>query len=730
MLLHTDPRDVTVSGVPTTAFTIAANGKAFKIMIDGLYSDKEWAIVRELSTNAYDAHIMAGNAAMPFQIHCPSYDEPWFSVRDFGTGMSPDYMVDGYTRVFHSTKDDSNTQVGAFGLGRMTPFAKTDTYTVTSWYEGVRRVYSVFLNQQRIPAIAMLAEEASSEPAGVEINIAVNTDDIHAFKTAIVRGCQLGFPVTPTITGGFVSFKLPEVSLQGNGWRILKKDHMGNAAIRGAHAIQGCVAYPIDQNLFTDAPEDVKPLLKQPLVLDFAIGELEVTASRESLSYDAQTQAALVKKLEQVAAEYLTPFRTELDACTTMWEAYRVAFKLTAPLGDLGTAVMRKLRWKGRELSRTVSITSELARYDRPDVHTLGGPGLKASIIDANDLMKGRSGVGRRVTIKWEPTTRAGINPDRTIVLFEDPVTHVANPGLRIRCWADANRIDSSILWLKGDPKSYAAKRMLAKLGRPEVTFVADLPKPPRAAPGSYPKTRVQMKRQAPGYAAINEATIVEQDNHVYVDMVRDDIFYGPNETHGIGAGSLQRIAKLLREAGYLEADQGILCVPATHKKAPLRNPHWRPLRDVVVEALANFNEQKAAVARGYKDVLSDSEAVSLVAQLSRSQLKPITTQGPMQRLAAFQKRAADKVYEARTQLLLADLRYEIPDGERVASNPLVGRAYAARVEACQKAYPMLALSSGVDAKSLPAILDYVKLIDTDTTRRHSVSHITEEVAA
>jgi hypothetical protein len=145
---------------------------------------------------------------------------------------------------------------------------------------------------------------------------------------------------------------------------------------------------------------------------------------------------------------------------------------------------------------------------------------------------------------------------------------------------------------------------------------------------------------------------------------------------------------------------------------------------------LAPWKNRIREGARGYKDVLSDSETVSLVATLSWSQLKPITTQGPMQRLAAFQKRAADKVYEARMQLLLADLRYEVPGGTRVASNPLVGRAYAARVEACRKAYPMLAFSSGVNDKSLPAIFDYVKLIDTDTARRHSVSHITEEVAA
>ena len=68
-----------------SAFTIAATGKAFKILSDGLYSDKIRAIIRELSCNARDSHVAAGNAA-PWSIHLPNMDEPWFSVEDFGTG--------------------------------------------------------------------------------------------------------------------------------------------------------------------------------------------------------------------------------------------------------------------------------------------------------------------------------------------------------------------------------------------------------------------------------------------------------------------------------------------------------------------------------------------------------------------------------------------------------------------------------------------------------------------
>ena len=64
------------------SFTIKATGKAFRILSDGLYSDKILAVVRELSCNAYDAHVAAG-MFVPFEVHLPHALEPWFSVKDF-----------------------------------------------------------------------------------------------------------------------------------------------------------------------------------------------------------------------------------------------------------------------------------------------------------------------------------------------------------------------------------------------------------------------------------------------------------------------------------------------------------------------------------------------------------------------------------------------------------------------------------------------------------------------
>ena len=67
-------------------YTIEATPTAFSILSDQLYSNKIRAVIRELSTNAYDSHVDAGNGDKPFEVHLPSNMEPTFSVRDYGTG--------------------------------------------------------------------------------------------------------------------------------------------------------------------------------------------------------------------------------------------------------------------------------------------------------------------------------------------------------------------------------------------------------------------------------------------------------------------------------------------------------------------------------------------------------------------------------------------------------------------------------------------------------------------
>ena len=69
--------------------TLSANAKAFKIIFGQIYPDITKAIVRELFTNAWDSQRNAGTLDTPIDIHLPTDWEPYFSVRDYGTGITP-----------------------------------------------------------------------------------------------------------------------------------------------------------------------------------------------------------------------------------------------------------------------------------------------------------------------------------------------------------------------------------------------------------------------------------------------------------------------------------------------------------------------------------------------------------------------------------------------------------------------------------------------------------------
>ena len=113
MKLHAGTHNVEKSGnFEESKFSIEASSKAFFILSDGLYSNKILAVVRELSTNAYDSHVEANKADVPFDVHLPTPLKPVFFIRDYGTSMNHDNCMQLYTTYFRSTRNNSNDAVG------------------------------------------------------------------------------------------------------------------------------------------------------------------------------------------------------------------------------------------------------------------------------------------------------------------------------------------------------------------------------------------------------------------------------------------------------------------------------------------------------------------------------------------------------------------------------------------------------------------------------------------
>ena len=297
-------------------FRIRNSAKAFNILSSGLYANKIRAIIRELSCNAVDSHVAAGKADTPFDVHLPNALEPYFSIRDYGTGLNHDQVTNIYTTYFESTKTASNEFIGALGLGSKSPFSYTDNFTVTAIKDGRKGIYTAFINEQGVPSIALMMEEETTDPSGVEVRFAVEDRyDFDKFRQEAKYVYEY-FKLRPVISGNAdFKFKDPEYKEKD----IIPGVHY-NGDGRHSFAIMGNIKYPIEVPNAEKSLGGLHGLLSCGLVMEFNIGELDFQASREGLSYIPETIQAIKTKLEALNAQLAIHIANEADKITNLWE--------------------------------------------------------------------------------------------------------------------------------------------------------------------------------------------------------------------------------------------------------------------------------------------------------------------------------------------------------------------------------------------------------------------------
>ena len=299
-------------------FRIRNSAKAFNILSSGLYANKIKAIIRELSCNAIDSHTAAGTT-QPFEVHLPTTLEPWFSIRDFGTGLSHDQVTKIYTTYFESTKTESNEFIGALGLGSKSPFSYTDNFTVMAIQDGRKGIYSAFINNEGVPSIALMGEEQVTESNGVEVKFSVNDRyDFNKFADE-AQSVYRWFPVLPTITGNKITVNPIVYETKDIIAGVHSLEDSYGRGRNPSVAVMGNIAYPIEVPQAEQVLEGVHQLLKCGLVIEFGIGELDFQASREGLSYIPLTIDSIRKKLVAVNSALTEVLGKEADAISCAW---------------------------------------------------------------------------------------------------------------------------------------------------------------------------------------------------------------------------------------------------------------------------------------------------------------------------------------------------------------------------------------------------------------------------
>lgn len=719
MRLAVAEREVDVVGLDNgKPFRIEATGKAFRVLSSNLYRDKIGAVVREIGTNGRDEHIKLGKPELPFSVHLPNAMEPFFSVRDYGPGISPEDMDAVYTVYFHSTKTHSNRYTGALGLGSKSPFAYTESFTVVSHQSGTKRTYVVYMNKDGVPTYDLMNEAPTDEPDGLEVSVPVART--YDFQTFADRAADIysRFTPRPTVTGhrGFV-FRERRVIINGKGWKLVDGS--------GPLAVMGPIAYRVSPcDIHGGYPVELTALLGASIEVDFPMGSLDISPGREDLSYDPQTSQTLVKRFKQIHGELVAEVQAKFDACTTVLAAKGLHGELFSHRSrGLGSLVAHHtFTFRGKPISTNMVTVDVEGHYPNLTI---------VSYMDSSRRHRGKTHC-RKTLIAQNGEQRPIAAEDIEMVIWpETEVTVLHNDlsgrgmGGRIRL-RRANKPQEALLVVTGDEADY--RRLLAELEGATGGKTSDLPKPERPRGTSPSGARGKRIYLLDNHHSEHVLDLGWRSSTNWVaedaDAHSDACFYIPLNS---GRGPDDAVPKTLGRMMVLAKNLDILplpiygLTPLWSRKAQKPGSGWTAVWDEITErGLALLTSPDVVAAFEHEERLAKLGAAFSSVATHRADLRRVVElldkDHPLSRFHAdtIAPKAVPNMPKLRELAML--LCHTLPSATS---------DFCDRWRALDARYPLLTplLSSGalsttifgrmVDATFPQRVADYVKMIDT-----------------
>ena len=302
-----------------------ATSMVFQMFTKNIYSNPIGSVVREIASNCFDSHVEAGVSA-PVLIK-KSYngvtDTHFISFIDFGVGMSPERVENIYGVYFESTKRADNGQIGGFGIGGKTPLAYRrptglgegeydNSFFVITNFNGTKYTYCIYEGNES-PVINMMNSELTADRNGTEVRIPVRSVDISTFEKEMIS--QLYYFENIVFEGFSDTVTNDYQILQGNSFLYRGKDVNDYL-----HICLGRVAYPIDYKVLGLSMYEHQ----LPVAIKLNIGDVKVTASRETLDYNEATIKLLKKKIEEVKAELTGMLMKQYENITTLEQYFEI----------------------------------------------------------------------------------------------------------------------------------------------------------------------------------------------------------------------------------------------------------------------------------------------------------------------------------------------------------------------------------------------------------------------
>lgn len=272
------------------------------LLSSNLYSDPEQSFIREIVSNAWDSHVEAGTTDIPVIIRFKYNTNNWeVTIRDFGTGLSPERFQEVYCNIGSSTKRESNEFIGGFGIGKYSSLACTNTVYITSYYEGTAFLY-VMVKSGNTITTNLVMKKPTEEKNGVEVTIK-NISNIEPYRKAL----------------RYIVF-FPNVYVDGIDNKInnTKLKRFNNFAVASepidTKILLGNVLYPCNDKLLSIESKDfLRNIKSSGIVIKFNVGEISITPNRESIIYSSDTISKIEDRIRAAEAELNTMINNKFN---------------------------------------------------------------------------------------------------------------------------------------------------------------------------------------------------------------------------------------------------------------------------------------------------------------------------------------------------------------------------------------------------------------------------------
>jgi hypothetical protein len=302
-----------VGNIKSNSVSIDAANLDFIINIisSGLYSKPIESFVREIVSNAWDAHVEAGNnSPIALELGLNTEGQYFCKIQDFGVGLSPERFNSVYKNIGSSTKRGTNGQIGGFGIGRFSALSYSNVVRIISVFDGTEYMYLMYKDNNKL-SIDLLYSKPTELPNGVSVEIDVKNHDVDKFVEAIK--IQLSYFDNLVVIESIPN-KPYGIENKFNDSNIKKyKNFCANTfdshINRTVSILLGKVQYPLR---FTSLNKFYDSFIKNyPIALNFEIGDLGVTPNREELLYNADSIGKIETALDASILEIENLFATQ-----------------------------------------------------------------------------------------------------------------------------------------------------------------------------------------------------------------------------------------------------------------------------------------------------------------------------------------------------------------------------------------------------------------------------------